>query len=61
MNTVREGKSGTKGEGSTDLFTLPCIKQAAGEKLLYNRELILALCDNLEGWTGGGEGGSRGR
>ena len=31
-----EGKSGTNGESTIDIYTLSCIKEIAGEKLLYN-------------------------
>ena len=48
-DTVREGKSGTNGESSIDIYTLPCMTLIAGEKLQ-------ALCDDLERW-GGGWGG----
>ena len=30
--------------------------QLASGRLLYNRELIPVLCDDLEGWAGGGDG-----
>ena len=49
MDTVREGKRGMNGESSIDIYTLPCIKLRAGEKLQ-------ALCDGLERW-GGRRGG----
>ena len=38
INTGREGESGTSGESSLDIYTHPCVKQIAGERLLYNRE-----------------------
>ena len=44
-DTVREGKSGTNGESSIDIYTLPCMTLIAGEKLQ-------ALCD-LERWCSG--------
>ena len=31
------------------------------EHAIKHRELSLVLCDDLEGWDGGWEGGSRGR
>ena len=46
------------GESSTDVQTPPCAKQIAAEKLLCNRKPSLALCDDLEGRDGEGEGGS---
>ena len=66
MDTRREGKSRTNGESRIDIHTLLCIKEIANKKLLYNnREPSLVLCDDLEGWDGGGqrggEGDSRGR
>ena len=36
MDTVGEGERGTNGESSIDIYTLPCVKQIAGEMLLYN-------------------------
>jgi len=36
VNIVGEGESGMNGESSIALYTLPCIKQVVGEKLLYN-------------------------
>ena len=44
------------GESSTDIYTLPCIKEIAGEKLLYNTESPAWLSDDLEGWVAGREG-----
>ena len=35
-DTAGEGASGTNGESSTNIDTLPCIKQTAGEKLVCN-------------------------
>ena len=40
---------------------LSCVKWIVVEKLLYNRDPSLVLCDDLEGWNGGGEGSSRGK
>ena len=37
VNTVGERKSEMNGESSTDIYTLPCIKEIAGEKLLYTQ------------------------
>ena len=31
-----EGGSGTNGESSINMYTLSCVKEIAGEKLLYN-------------------------
>ena len=36
MDAAGEGKSGTKGESSIDICTLPRVKQRAGEKLVCN-------------------------
>ena len=35
-DTAGEGASGTNGESSTNIDTLPCIKQTAGKKLVCN-------------------------
>ena len=41
-------------EIGTDIYTLPCIKQIASGKLLYNhREFNSVFCDDLERWDGG--------
>ena len=34
------------------MCTLLYVKQIASGKFLYNMELSLALCDDLEGWDG---------
>ena len=36
VGTVDEGKSGMLGEISINIYELPCVKQIAGMKLLYN-------------------------
>ena len=36
VDTVEEEKSGTNRECSINIYTLSCIKQIAGEKLLFN-------------------------
>ena len=36
MDTVGEGKSGVDRESNIYIYTPPCIKWIAGEKLLYN-------------------------
>ena len=36
VDTAGERESGTNGESSTNIDTLPCIKQTAGEKLVCN-------------------------
>jgi len=38
-----------------NICILPCVKQIAGGKLLYSRELSLGLGDDPEEWDGGGE------
>ena len=62
MDTVGEGEGGMNGESSIDIYTLPCVKQMAGEKLPINT--------GSPGWcsvmtkgsrVGEVEGGSRGR
>ena len=53
MDTVQEGESGTNGESSINIYIPSCIKWIAGEKLLYNMQPHLALCDDLRGWDSG--------
>ena len=36
MNKQGEGQSGTNEESSIDIYTVPCVKYLAGEKLPYN-------------------------
>ena len=36
VDPVGEGESGTNGESSIDIYTLPCVKQISDEMLLYN-------------------------
>ena len=36
VNIVGKGKSGMNGESSINIYTLLCVKQMAGEMLLYN-------------------------
>ena len=59
MDTVGEGKSGMNRESSLGIYILLCIKEIAGEKLLYNTES--PTCDDLGGRLRGGKEGSRGR
>ena len=61
LDTVGEEESGTSRESSIDKYTLSCVKQIAGEKLLYNRKPTQARDDDLEGWNRGVEEGSKGR
>ena len=35
VDMVGEGESSMNGESSIDIYTLPCVKQIANEKLLY--------------------------
>ena len=51
VDTVGEGEGGTNRESSTNIYTLPRAKQIARGKVLYNRELSSALCDDLEQWN----------
>ena len=44
---------GTNWECSIDIYTLPCVKQIAGGKLLCSTELSSVLCDDRGGWDGG--------
>ena len=36
MDTGWEGESVMNGESSIDIYTVPCVKQMADEKFLYN-------------------------
>ena len=36
VDTVGEEKRETNGDSRINIYTLPCVKQIAGEKLLYN-------------------------
>ena len=36
VDTVGEGESAMNGESSLDIYTVPCVKQMADEKFLYN-------------------------
>ena len=59
VDTVGEGKGVTNKEISTEIYTLPYVKQRAGAggNLLYDkRSSNLVLCDYLEGWDGVGSG-----
>ena len=39
------------------MYTLPCVKQIAGGKLLYDTSSSAqCFCDDLEGWSGVGGG-----
>ena len=59
VDIVEEGKSGMNGESSINIYTLPCVKQIADEKLLYNTGSQTWCSVMTEGE--GGEGDSRGR
>ena len=43
MDSEGEGEGGMNWEASTEIYTLPHVKQIA-----HGRELRLVLCDNLE-------------
>ena len=60
MDTVGEGEGGTNGESNID--TLPCVKQMAGEKLPINTGSP-GWCSVMTKRSGVGEaeGGSTGR
>ena len=59
VDIAEEGESMTNWESSTDTDTLSWVKQ--WEVAIQHREPSLVLCDDLKGWDGGGEGGSRER
>ena len=44
MNTAREGERGTNWESSIETYTLPCEKQLASGKLLYNTGSSTQCC-----------------
>ena len=56
--TCEHGEGGQEGrtdwERSTDIYTRPCAERLARGKLLKHSELSQVLCDDLEGWNGGG-------
>ena len=57
LDTVGEGESGMIWQSSIETYTLPYVKQIVSGNLLCdpgNPKPI--LCDNLEGWDGGGGG-----
>lgn len=45
-----EGEGGMNGKSSINMYTVSCVKQVAGGKLLHATEPSLAFCDDLEGW-----------
>lgn len=58
MDTEGEGGGRTNGESSTDMYTLPSVKQAASGKPLCNTGSSAWRCDDLEGmwrWEARGE------
>ena len=57
---TKVGEGGTDGESSINIYALSGVKWIAGKAAVYHREPSLVLCDDLEGWEGGEEGGSRG-
>ena len=57
VDTVGEGEVGTNAESSMETYTLPYVKQLAGENLLQDAgSSSLGFCDNLKGWDGVGGG-----
>ena len=56
MDAVGKGESRMNGESSIDIYVLPCVKQIAGEKLLYNTGSPALRSNDLEGWDGGRRG-----
>ena len=36
VDSIGEGEGGTDGESGIDIYKLSCVKEIAGEKLLYN-------------------------
>ena len=63
VDIVRKGEGGMNLESSTDICTLPCVKQMASGKLPHrHRELSSAPCDDLrdEAGVGGRKAQERG-
>ena len=54
-------EEGTNWEIRIDMYTLPCVKQIVGGKLLYPRELSQVLCNDLRSGMRGWDRDSRGR
>ena len=40
VDAAEEGEGGPKGKSSTDLYTLPCVKQTASGKLLHSTQSL---------------------
>ena len=58
MNTVggEEGEGEMHGEGNMETYFTICKIDSQWELAICLRELKQALCDNLEGWDGEGDG-----
>ena len=54
-------EEGKNWEIRIDMYTLPCVKQIVGGKLLYPRELSQVLCNDLRSGMRGWDRDSRGR
>ena len=60
VDTVGKGEGGTNWESRIDIYTLPCVKQTASEKLSITQDGQPSACDDIEGWEWrGGEMGGR--
>ena len=55
LGKKREGEGGMNWNIWIDIYTLLCVKSIVSGKL--HGELSSVLCDDLEGWDGGGVGG----
>ena len=56
VDIAGEGEGVTNLESSTDIYTLPCVKQTANEKLLYNaRSSVWCSVMTQKGGMGGGK------
>ena len=58
VHTVGEGERRTNRESSIDIYTLPCIKEIAGEKLLYKTgsptwRFVMTEASGMQGREGG--------
>ena len=61
VDAVGEGEDGTNWESGTDIQACSHVKDIAGESLYAQGVCCLLLCDDLEEWDQGEEGGVRGR
>lgn len=58
MGVHTQKRHGMDWEIRTGIYTLSCERDSQWD-LLYSTEAQLALCDDLDGWEGGGKGRSK--